>query len=117
MNTQLLEKVEKNNRKEDITAFRVGDTIKVQTRIREGEKQRLQTFTGIVIARKSSGTRSTFTVRRISSGVGVEKIFPLHSPNIASIEVTAEGSVRRAKLYYMRERIGKKAMFIKKKTA
>ncbi len=115
MNTILLSKIEQGYLKENLPAFSVGDTIKVHTKIIEGEKQRIQLFEGIVLAIKGSGTRKTFTVRRISNGIGVEKIFPLHSPNIAKIDVIKTGSVRRAKLYYMRERIGKKAMFIKAK--
>lgn len=113
MNTTLLNKVEKEYLKEGMPEFYVGDTLKVHTKIVEGEKQRIQIFEGIVIAMKGSGTRKSFTIRKMSQGIGVEKILPLHSPNIAKIEVVKHGSVRRAKLYYMRQRIGKQAMFIK----
>lgn len=113
MNTQLLQKIEKDHIRTDLPTFQVGDTIKLFTKIIEGEKQRIQAFEGIIIARKGAGTRATFTIRRISKGIGVEKIIPINSPNIAKIEVLKQGYVRRAKLYYMRERIGKKSMFIK----
>ena len=115
MNTILLSKIEKDHLQE-VPEFNVGDTVKVHLKIVEGEKHRIQLFTGIVLAMKGSGTRKTFVVRKISNGVGVERILPLHSPNIAKIEIIKKGSVRRAKLFYMRERIGKKAMFIKEKT-
>jgi large subunit ribosomal protein L19 len=93
----------------DAPEFRPGDTLKVNVRVREGEKERIQAFEGVCIARKSGGVSETFTVRKISGGVGVERIFPLHSPSVASIEVLREGRVRRAKLYYLRERRGKSA--------
>lgn len=115
MNTALLAKIEKDHLRTDLPEFSVGDTIKVHTKIVEGEKHRIQMFEGIVIAIKGAGTRKTFTIRRISNGVGVEKIIPLNSPNIAKIDLIKKGAVRRAKLYYMRERIGKKAMFIRSK--
>ena len=89
--------------------FQPGDTIKVHTKIIEGDKQRIQVFEGVVIARKGGGSRESFTVRKISYGVGVERIFPLHSPKIAKIEVVRKGRVRRAKLYYLRELRGKAA--------
>lgn len=117
MNTKLLEKIEKDYIRTDLPSFRVGDTIKLFTKIIEGEKQRIQAFTGIIIAIKNSGTRKTFTVRRVAKGVGVEKIVPFNSPNISKIEVLKTGKVRRSKLYYMRERIGKKSMLIKDKEA
>ena len=88
-------------------AFNIGDTVDVHTRILEGEKERIQIFNGVVIARSGGGLRETFTVRRIVQGEGVERIFPLHSPKIAKIEVKRTGRVRRAKLYYLRERVGK----------
>src|SRR5579872_6098333 len=113
MNTVLLSKVEKQFLREDLPEFSVGDTIKLYTKIIEGEKQRIQMFEGIVIAMHGSGTRKTFTIRRISNGIGVEKIVPIHSPSIAKIDVLKKGRVRHAKIYYMRERIGKKAMFVK----
>lgn len=95
--------------KEDVPAFAIGDTVKVHVKIREGERERIQVFEGIVIARKGSGVSETFTVRRLSYGVGVERVFPLHSPNVAKVEVVRHGHVRRAKLYYLRGRVGKAA--------
>lgn len=111
MNTILLEKIEKSFTKK-IVKFQVGDTIAVHSVVREGDKQRTQIFKGIVIAIKNSGLRQTFTIRKISNGVGVEKIIPMHSPNIAKIEIVRTGKVRRSKLYFMRDRIGKRAMRI-----
>ena len=87
----------------------VGDTVKVHVKIREGEKERIQVFEGTVIARKGSGISETFTVRRVSYGVGVERVFPVHSPNVAKVETVRYGKVRRAKLYYLRSRAGKSA--------
>ena len=95
--------------KKEITIFNVGDTVKVFVKVVEGDKERIQPFQGVVIARKGSGARETFMVRKISFGVGVEKIFPVYSPNINKIEVIKQGSVRRAKLYYIREKKGKAA--------
>ena len=95
--------------KKEITDFNVGDTVKVFVKVVEGDKERIQPFQGVVIARKGSGARETFMVRKISFGVGVEKIFPVYSPNISKIEVIKQGSVRRAKLYYIREKKGKAA--------
>ncbi len=92
-----------------VPPFRVGDTVRVHFRIREGEKERVQVFEGVVIRRKNGSARSTFTVRKVSYGVGVERIFPTHSPRIEKIEITARGHVRRARLYYLRELRGKKA--------
>ncbi len=93
----------------DLPDFRPGDTVKVHVRVAEGEKERIQVFQGVVIARRGGGTRETFTVRKVSGGVGVERIFPLHSPSISRIEVARRGRVRRAKLYYLRELRGKAA--------
>jgi large subunit ribosomal protein L19 len=107
MSQRILELVEKGGLKADVPDFRVGDTVDVHTRILEGEKERIQIFNGTVIARAGSGTRETFTVRRIVAGEGVERKFPLHSPKIAKIEVKRRGVVRRAKLYFLRERVGK----------
>lgn len=87
----------------------IGDTIRVHVKIREGEKERIQVFEGTVIARKGSGISETFTVRRVSYGVGVERVFPVHSPNVAKIETVRHGRVRRSKLYYLRDRVGKAA--------
>jgi len=95
--------------KKELTDFNVGDTVKVFVKVVEGDKERIQPFQGVVIARKGSGARETFMVRKISFGVGVEKIFPVYSPNISKIEVIKQGSVRRAKLYYIREKKGKAA--------
>lgn len=95
--------------REDIPTFRPGDTVRVNVRVREGDKERIQAFEGVCIARKHGGVSETFKVRKVSGGVGVERIFPLHSPSLAGIEVVRRGSVRRAKLYYLRERKGKKA--------
>ncbi len=95
--------------KRDITPFRVGDTVRVSIQVKEGDKERLQAFEGIVIGRKGSGIRETFTVRKISYGIGVEKVFPIHSPLISKIERIKEGKVRRAKLYYLRGKKGKAA--------
>ncbi|HET9152459.1 MAG TPA: 50S ribosomal protein L19 [Gemmatimonadales bacterium] len=91
----------------DIPAFEAGDTVRVMVRVTEGEKERLQAFEGVVIARRGGGISENFTVRKVSAGVGVERIFPLHSPNIASVEVVRRGHVRRAKLYYLRRLSGK----------
>ena len=107
MTNPIMKLVEKPNLKEDVPKFAIGDTIDVHCRILEGEKERIQIFNGVVIARSGSGTREMFTVRRIVQGEGVERKFPLHSPKIAKIEVRRSGVVRRAKLYYLRERTGK----------
>ena len=89
--------------------FNIGDTIRVDVNIREGERERIQQFEGTVIARKGSGVSETFKVRRVSYGVGVERVFPLHSPNVKAVRVVRQGRVRRAKLYYLRDRVGKAA--------
>lgn len=107
MRNRLVELVEKSSLKEKVPQFEIGDTVDVHTRILEGEKERIQIFNGVVIARAGSGTRATFTVRRIVQGEGVERKFPLHSPKIAAIEVKRKGVVRRAKLYFLRDRVGK----------
>lgn len=106
---ELLRMVEKEYLKKDVPQFRVGDTIKVYHKIVEAGKERNQVFEGIVIARRGSGINETFTVRKISQGIGVEKTFLIHSPNIEKIKVVREGDVRRAKLYYLRHKIGKAA--------
>jgi large subunit ribosomal protein L19 len=99
--------IEKENLKPEVPAFNVGDTVKVYIKVVEGEKERVQTFEGVVIARKNSSVRETITVRRVSFGVGVEKIFPIHSPRVEKIELVKKGKVRRAKLYYLRNLSGK----------
>jgi large subunit ribosomal protein L19 len=111
MSQQILASVEKSSLKaaEDLQKFEIGDTVDVHTKILEGEKERIQVFSGIVIARSGSGSKEMFTVRRIVAGEGVERKFPLHSPRIAKIDVKRSAVVRRAKLYYMRERSGKSA--------
>ena len=95
--------------KAEAPKFNIGDTVRVHNRIKEGARERLQYFDGTVIAKKNGGISETFTVRRISNGVGVEKTFPLHSPNVVAVDVIREGKVRRAKLYYLRDRVGKAA--------
>ncbi len=95
--------------KAEVPQFNVGDTVRVQVKIKEGDKERLQAFEGTVIAKKHGGVAETFTVRRVAHGVGVERVFPIHSPNVASVEVVRSGRVRRSKLYYLRDRVGKAA--------
>jgi large subunit ribosomal protein L19 len=99
----------------DVPAFRAGDTLRVNVRVKEGEKERLQAFEGVCIGRKGTGVSATFTVRKISNGVGVERIFPLHSPMLAEIKVVRRGRVRRAKLFYLRNVTGKAARIAEKK--
>ena len=105
----IIDQIEKENMKESVPAFNIGDTVKVGVKIKEGDKERIQNYEGVVIARKNGGVRETFTVRKISNGVGVERTFPLHSPLVASIEVVRKGNPRRAKLYYVRDLTGKAA--------
>ena len=109
--------VERPFLKEDLPQFRAGDTVKVHVRVVEGERERVQVFEGIVIRRLGSQLSETFTVRKISFGVGVERTFPVHSPMIAKIEVMTHGDVRRSKLYYLRDRVGKKAKVKEKRQA
>ena len=105
-----LKLISQDSLKENVSeAIKVGNTIRVQVKIREGERERLQAFEGIVIARKGAGVSETFTVRRVSYGVGVERVFPVHSPNVESVELIRSGKVRRSKLYYLRDRVGKAA--------
>ena len=105
----IIDAINKENLKANVPEFSVGDTVKVMVKVIEGDRERLQAFEGIVIARKHGGISETFTVRRLSFGVGVEKTFPIHSPKVADIQVIRKGRVRRAKLYYLRERTGKAA--------
>jgi large subunit ribosomal protein L19 len=107
MSQQLIQAAEERSLKKDIPHFEIGDTVTVSVRIVEGDKERLQPYNGVVIARRGSGVRETFCVRRIVNNEGVERIFPLHSPKVAGIEVHRSGKARRAKLYYLRDRIGK----------
>lgn len=106
---EIVQKIDESQCKKDIPDFRIGDTIRVHTRIIEGEKERIQIFTGTVIARKGTGVSETFSLRRIAYGEGMERVFPLHSPRIAKIEIAKEGHVRRSKLYYLRGTYGKAA--------
>ena len=105
----LITMLEKQNMKTEVPQFNIGDTVRVAIKIKEGSKERIQNFEGTVIAKKHGGVEETFTVRRISYGVGVEKVFPLHSPNVTKVDVIRRGKVRRAKLYYLRDRVGKAA--------
>ena len=107
--SNIIDAINQENLKESIPQFNVGDTVKVMVKVIEGERERLQAFEGVVIAKKNGGISETFTVRRMSFGVGVEKTFPIHSPKVADIQVVRRGKVRRAKLYYLRERTGKAA--------
>jgi large subunit ribosomal protein L19 len=107
--------VESSRLRDDLPEFWPGDTVKVNVRVVEGTRSRIQVFEGVVIARKGGGLRETFTVRKVSFGVGVERTFPLHSPVIESLEVVRRGKVRRAKLYYLRDRVGKKARIKEKR--
>ena len=112
---ELLKSIEAPGLKSEVPEFRPGDRVRVHVRVREGEKERIQIFEGDVIARRMGGVRSTFTVRKVSDGVGVERIFPLHSPTVDKIDVIRRGRVRRAKLFYMRERTGKAARIKEKR--
>ena len=107
--SSIIDAINQENVKQNIPEFNVGDTVKVMVKVIEGDRERLQAFEGIVIARKHGGISETFTVRRMSFGVGVEKTFPIHSPKVADIQVVRRGKVRRAKLYYLRARTGKAA--------
>ncbi|HEV2064475.1 MAG TPA: 50S ribosomal protein L19 [Thermoanaerobaculia bacterium] len=113
--SDLLLDVEKSILRTDVPAFAPGDAVRVHVKVREGEKERIQVFAGVVIARRGGGSRETFAVRKISSGIGVERVFPLHSPIIDRIEVERKGDVRRAKLYYLRGRKGKAARIDEKR--
>lgn len=109
MGLELMSQIEREGLRDDIPKFDAGDTVKVMVRVREGDKTRLQAFEGVVIARRGGGISETFTVRKVSAGVGVERVFPLHSPVWATIDVVRRGRVRRAKLYYLRKLSGKAA--------
>src|SRR6516162_3249248 len=112
---QVIDTIEKEQQKSDAKPFSVGDSVRVHTRIVEGDKERIQIFSGVVIGRRGRGLNSTFTVRRISYGEGVERVFPVHSPRVEKVEVERKGSVRRAKLTYLRKRLGKGATLVKEK--
>ena len=105
----IIESIEKAQLKENVDQFNVGDTVRVYAKIREGEKERIQMFEGTVLKKQGGSNRATFTVRKSSNGVGVEKTWPLHSPNVEKVEVVRKGKVRRAKLNYLRDRVGKRA--------
>lgn len=115
MNQALLDKIESEQFRKDKPDFGVGDSVRVHTKVVEGEKERIQVFSGVVIGNRGRGLNETFTVRRISYGEGVERIFPLHSPRVDKIEVERKGAVRRAKLTYLRKRLGKGATLVKEK--
>ncbi len=105
----IIDQIEKEQLRKDITPFNIGDTVRVNVKVKEGDKERIQAYEGVVIAKKGSGVRETFTVRRVSFGIGVERTFPLHSPRIDKIVVTRKAKVRRAKIYYIRNLSGKAA--------
>ncbi|MBO6000055.1 MAG: 50S ribosomal protein L19 [Lachnospiraceae bacterium] len=109
MNREMIKELEKEQLKSEVPVFSIGDTVRVSNRIKEGNRERVQIFEGVVIKRQGGGSRETFTVRKISGGIGVEKTWPLHSPNVESVSVVRAGKVRRAKLNYLRKLSGKKA--------
>src|SRR5881394_3858251 len=115
MSQAIFDKIESEQFRKDDAKFNVGDSVRVHTKVVEGDKERIQIFAGVVIGRRGRGLNSTFTVRRISYGEGVERVFPVHSPRVDKIEVEREGQVRRAKLTYLRKRIGKSAVAVKEK--
>lgn len=106
---EIIRKIETEQLKESVPSFNVGDTVRVSAKIKEGNRERIQVFEGTVLKRQGGGSRATFTVRKNSNGVGVEKTWPLHSPNVEKVEVVRRGKVRRAKLFYLRDRVGKRA--------
>jgi len=112
---EIIRSLEREQLRGDIPDFRVGDTVRVHVKVVEGSRERLQAFEGVVIARRNGSVRETFTVRRVSYGIGVERTFPVHSPRLAKIEIVRRGKVRRAKLYYLRERSGKAAKIKEKR--
>jgi len=113
--SKIIETLEKENQRTDLSPFNVGDTVKISVKVIEGERERIQAYEGVVIAKKNKGINETFTVRRVSFGIGVERTFPLHSPKIVKIEVVRKGKVRRAKLYYLRKLSGKSAKIKEKR--
>lgn len=113
----IIDKINQEQLKKETAKFNVGDSVRVHTIVKEGDKERVQIFTGIVIGRKGRDINATFTVRRISYGEGVERVFPVHSPRIAKVEVETAGTARRAKLNYLRKRTGKAAMAVREKTS
>lgn len=115
MSQALFDKIESEQFRKDSAQFNVGDTVRVHTKVKEGDKERIQIFSGVVIGRRGHGINATFTVRRISYGEGVERVFPVHSPRVERVEVERHGSVRRAKLTYLRRRLGKGATLVKEK--
>lgn len=115
MSQKIMQLVEKSSMKPEVAHFEIGDTVNVHCRIVEGDKERVQLFTGVVIARSGSGTREMFTVRRIVQGEGVERKFPVHSPRVAKIEVVRSAEVRRAKLYFLRDRVGKATRLVERR--
>ena len=115
MNQALLDKIEAEQFRQERAEFNVGDTVRVHTKVVEGDKERIQIFSGVVIGRRGRGLNEMFTVRRISYGEGVERVFPLHSPRVDKVEVERRGNVRRAKLTYLRKRVGKGATLVKEK--
>jgi large subunit ribosomal protein L19 len=115
MNQKLLDKIESEQFRKEPAIFGVGDSVRVHTRVVEGDKERIQIFAGVVIGKRGRGLNSTFTVRRISYGEGVERVFPVHSPRVEKVEVERQGDVRRAKLTYLRKRLGKGATMVKEK--
>jgi large subunit ribosomal protein L19 len=115
MNQALLKKIESEQYRKEEAVFAVGDSVKVHTKVIEGDKERIQIFSGVVMGRRGHGLNATFTIRRISYGEGVERVFPLHSPRVDKVEVERQGAVRRAKLTYLRQRLGKGATLVKEK--
>jgi len=117
MNQALLDKIESEQFRKEVPNFSVGDSVRVHTKVVEGDKERIQVFSGVVIGRRGHGLNEMFTVRRISYGEGVERVFPIHSPRVDKVEVERKGSVRRAKLTYLRKRLGKGATLVKEREA
>jgi large subunit ribosomal protein L19 len=115
MSQAIFDKIESEQFRKEPANFAVGDSVRVHTKVVEGDKERIQVFSGVVIGRRGRGLNSTFTVRRISYGEGVERVFPVHSPRIEKVEVERQGAVRRAKLTYLRKRVGKSAVAVKEK--